>query len=105
MFTYLGSSVSFTENDSNMLLVKTLTAINKLSIIWKSDLSDKIKRDFFQAAVVSIPLYRLYHINADKAYREKVRRELHKNATSYIEQILEAISHKTATVHPPAFHL
>ena len=27
-----------------------------LSIIWKSDVSDKIKRNFFQAAVVSILL-------------------------------------------------
>ena len=29
------------------------TAINRLSIIWKSDLTDKMKRSFFQAAVVS----------------------------------------------------
>ena len=29
----------------------------KLSIIWKSDLTDKMKRSFFQAAVVSILLY------------------------------------------------
>ena len=34
-----------------------LTAINKLSIIWKSDLTDEMKRSFFQAAVVSILLY------------------------------------------------
>ena len=27
-------------------------------------------------------------MDADKAYREKSRRELYKNATSYIEQIL-----------------
>ena len=31
--------------------------IDRLSIIWKSDLTDKIKRSFFQAAVVSILLY------------------------------------------------
>ena len=28
-----------------------------LSIKWKSDLTDKMKRSFFQAAVVSIRLY------------------------------------------------
>ncbi len=28
------------------------TAIDRLSIIWKSDLTDKMKRSFFQAAVV-----------------------------------------------------
>ena len=33
------------------------TAIDRLSVIWKSDLTDKMKRSFFQAAVVSILLY------------------------------------------------
>ncbi len=32
-------------------------AIDRLSIIWKSDLTDKMKRSFLQAAVVSILLY------------------------------------------------
>ena len=40
-----------------MRLVKTWTAIDKLSVVWKSDLTDKIKHSFFQAAVVSILLY------------------------------------------------
>ena len=55
-FKYLGSSISSTENDVNVCLAKTWTAIDWLSIIWKSDLSDKIKLDSFQAAV-SILLY------------------------------------------------
>ena len=38
-------------------LTKAWTAINRLSIIWKSDLTDKMKRSFFQAAVTSILLY------------------------------------------------
>ena len=37
--------------------IKTWTAIDRLSIIWKSDLTDKMKRSFFQAVVVSILLY------------------------------------------------
>ena len=41
-----------------MRLTKAWTAINRLSIIWKSDLTDKMKRSFFQAAIVSILLYR-----------------------------------------------
>ena len=36
---------------------KAWTAIDRLSIIWKSDLTDKMKRSFFQAALVSILLY------------------------------------------------
>ena len=56
-FTYLGSSVSSTETDINTRLTKAWTAIDRLSVIWKSDLTDKIKRGFFQAAVVLILLY------------------------------------------------
>ena len=56
-FTYIRSSVSSTEKDIDMQLTKTWTAINKLSIIWKSNLTDKMKSSFFQAAVVSILLY------------------------------------------------
>ena len=56
-YTYLGSSVSSTEKDINTQLTKTWTSIDRLSIIWKSDLTDKMKRSFFQAAVVSILLY------------------------------------------------
>ena len=56
-FTYLGSSVSSIEKDIDPRLTKTWTATDKLSIIWKSDLTNKMKRSFFQAAVVSIQLY------------------------------------------------
>ena len=56
-FTYLGSSVSSTEKDIDTRLTKEWTAIDRLSIIWKSDLTDKMKRSFFQAAVVLILLY------------------------------------------------
>ena len=55
-FTYLGSSVSSTEKDINTRLTKAWTAINRLSIIWRSDLTDKMRRSFFQAAVISILL-------------------------------------------------
>ena len=55
-FTYLGSSVESTEKDIDTRLTKAWTAINRLSIIWRSDLTDKMKRSFFQAAVTSILL-------------------------------------------------
>ena len=45
-FTYHGSSVSSTENVINTRLTKAWTAIGRLSVIWKSDMSDKIKRRF-----------------------------------------------------------
>ena len=55
-FTYVGSSVESTEKDIDTRLTKAWT-INRLSIGWKSDLTDKMKRSFFQAAVTSILLY------------------------------------------------
>ncbi len=56
-FTYLGSSFSSTEIDINTRLAKTWTAIDRLSVIWKSDLTNIIKCSFIQAAVMSILLY------------------------------------------------
>ena len=56
-FTYLGSSVSSTETDINMLLAKAWTAIDRLSVMWKSELTDKMKRSFIQAVIVPILLY------------------------------------------------
>ena len=56
-FTYLGSSVSSTETNINTRLARVCTLIDMLSVIWKSDLADKIKRSFFQVAFVSILLY------------------------------------------------
>ena len=56
-FTYLGSCVSSTETDIDTWPAKAWTAINRLSVIWKSDLTDKRKYSFFQAAVMLILLY------------------------------------------------
>ena len=55
-FTYLRSNVTSTENDINMPLAKAWTAIDRL---WESDLSDKIKRSCFQAAIW------MHHMDAD----------------------------------------
>ena len=56
-FTYLRRSISSTETDIDTRLTKAWTAINRLSVICKSDLTDKMKQSFFQAAIVSILLY------------------------------------------------
>ena len=56
-FTYQGSSVSSTEKDIKTRLTKAWTAIDRLAVIWNSELTDKKKRSFFQAAVVLILLY------------------------------------------------
>ena len=103
-FTYLGSSVSSTEKDIDTRLTKTWTAIDKLSIIWKSDLSDKIKRSFFQAAVVSILLYGCTIWTLTK----RIEKELNGNYTRMLRVILNKSwrkhPHKAPTIRPPTSH-
>ena len=96
-FTYQGSSVESTEKDIETRLTKAWTAINRLSIIWKSDLTDKMKRSFFQAAVTS-----MHYMDANKTAGEETGWQLHKNAACNPEQVLAAAPHKTPTVRPPA---
>ena len=55
-FTSQGSRVSSTETDIDTRLARIWTTINRLSVVWKSDFTDKMKRNFFQVAVVSILL-------------------------------------------------
>ena len=103
-FTYLGSSISSTEKDIDTRLSKAWTAIDKLSIIWKSDLTDKMKRSFFQSPVVLILLYGCTTWTLTKWLEKKARRQLHKNAASNIEQVLDATPHKAPTIRPPTYH-
>ena len=103
-FTYLGSSVSSTETDINTWLTKAWTGIDRLPVIWKSDLTDKMKRSFFQAAVMSILLYRCTTWTLTKRLEMKLDGNLHKNAASNIEQVMEAAPHKAAAVLPLTTH-
>ena len=84
-FTYLGSSVSSTEKDIDTRLAKTWTANNRLSVIWMSDLTDKIKRSFFQAAVVSILLYRY----SARTLTNRMEKKLDGNYTRMLRAILD----------------
>ena len=56
-FIYLGSNILSTEMDVNIHQAKAVNSIDRLSIIWKSDLSGKRKLDFFQTLAVFIQLY------------------------------------------------
>ena len=103
-FTYLGSSVSSNEKDIDTRLTKAWTAIDRLSIIWKSDLTDKMKRSFFQAAVVSILLYGCTTWTLTKRPEKKTRRKLHWNVESSIEQVLATTPHETPTIRTLAPH-
>ena len=91
-FTYLGSSVSSTEKDIDTWLTKAWTAIDKLSVIWKSDLTDKMKRSFFQAAAVSIVLYG----RTTWTLTKRLEKKLDGNYT----RMLRAILNKSWWQHP-----
>ena len=91
-FTYLGSSVSSTETDINMRLAKAWTANDRLSVIWKSDPTDKMKHRFFQTAVMSILLYGCTTWTATK----RMEKKLDGNYT----RMLRAILNKSWKQHP-----
>ena len=96
-FTYLGSSVSSTEKDIDTRLTKAWTAIDRLSIIWKSNLSDKMKRCFFQAAVMSILLY--------GCTTWMLTKRLEKKLDGNYTRMLRAILNKSWQQHPTRHQL
>ena len=96
-FTYLGSSVASTEKDIDTRLTKAWTAINRLSIIWKSELTDKMKRSFFQAAVASILLYGCTTWTLTK----RLEKKLNGNYT----RMVRAILNKSWRQHPTRHQL
>ena len=96
-FTYLRSSVESTEEDIETRQTKAWTAINRLSIIWKSDLTDKLKRSFFQAAVTSILLYGCTTWTLTK----RLEKKLDGNYT----RMLRAILNKSWQQHPTRHQL
>ena len=96
-FTYQGSSVSSTEKDIDTRLTKAWTAIDRLSIIWKSNLSDKMKHSFFQAGVVSIMLYGCTTWTLTK----RLEKKLDGNYT----RMLRAILNKSWQQHPTRHQL
>ena len=81
-----------TEKDIDTRLTKAWTAIDRLSIIWKSNLTDKMKRSFFQAAVVSVLLYGCTTWTLTKW--------LEKNLDGNYTRMLRAILNKSWQQHP-----
>ena len=43
----------------------------------------------------------MHYMDANKTAGEEARRQLHKNATRNLKQVLAATSHKKPTVRPP----
>ena len=100
-FTYLESSVESTKKDIETRLTKAWIAINRLSIIWKSDLTDKMKRSFFQAAVTSILLYGCTTWTLTK----RLEKKLDGNYTRMLRAILKKSWRQHPTRHQLYGHL
>ena len=81
----------------NTRLAKAWTAIDKLSIIWKSDLTDKMKCSFFQSVVVSILLYGCTTWTLTK--------RLEKKPDGNYTRMLRAILNKSWRHHPTRHQL
>ena len=94
-------SVASTEKDIDTRLTKARTAINRLSIIWKSDLTDKMKRSFFQAAVTSILLYGCTTWTLTK----RLEKKLDGNYTRMLRAILNKSWRQYPTRHQLYGHL
>ena len=86
-FTYLGSSVSSTETDINTRLAKTWTAIDRLSVTWKSDLTNKMKGNFFPSSGC-----------VDTLWTQTKRME--KKLAGYSTRMLRAILNRSWRQHP-----
>ena len=56
-FAYLGSNIASTERDIQIRLGKAWGALHDLNKIWKSNLPEDLKRDFFRATVESVLVY------------------------------------------------
>ena len=96
-FTYLGSSISSTEKDIDTRLTRAWTAIDILLVIWKSGLTDKMKRSFFQATIVSILLY--------GCTTWMLTKQLEKKLDGNYTRMLRAILNKSWGQHPTKHQL
>ena len=78
-------------------LTRAWTAIDRLSIIWKSDLTDEMKRSFFQEAVVLILLYGC----TTRTLTKRLEKKLDSNYT----RMMRAILNKSWRQHPTRHQL
>ena len=85
-------------------LTKAWTAIDKLLIIWKSDLTDKMKRSYFSAAVVSILLYGCTTWTLTKWLEKKLDSNYTRMLRAILNNSWRQQPHKAPTIRPPVSH-
>ena len=93
-FILVGSNISSIESNVNIRIGKLWTAF-KLSFIYKSNLTDKRKRDSFQAVTESILLYGCTTWTSLKGIEKKLDWSY-----SRIQEILDVAPNKSAAAWP-----
>ena len=93
--------LSSTEKDINTRLTEVWTAIYRLSIIWRSHLTNKMKRSFSQAAVVPILLYGCTTWTLTK----RLEKKLNGNYTRMLRALLNKSWRQHPSRHQPYGHL
>ena len=68
-FIYIGSYISYTERDVNICIGKASSVIIRLSIIYKSNPSHKIKQNFFPTETIWYNY--MHHLNFNDTLLEK----------------------------------
>ena len=91
-FTYQGSCCLINRDRHQHVTSKGMASHDSLSVIWKSDLTDKMKRSFFQAAVVSMLLYGCTTWMLTKRIEKKI--------DGNYSRMLRAILNKSWQQHP-----
>ena len=92
-FKYLGAWIQSSERDMNIRIGQAWSALNKMGIMWKSNLQNHLKVGFFRATVESVLLY-----GAESwTMTGKMRDKLDGNYTRMLRVILGVSwkSHKT----------
>ena len=91
-FIYLGSNIASTERNVNTYIGKASTANDWLTNIWESNITGKIKQEFFQVETMSVLLVWLHHLN----FKENLKKKLNGNYTN----MLHAVLNKSWKQHP-----
>ena len=105
LFSHFGSIMLSTESDVATWLTKTCNVIDYLSIIMKSDLSNKMKEVFFQTVAVSILQYGYTTWTLTKYTEKKLNGKYTRIPRSVMNKSWKQYPIKIVTVWPLTFHL
>ena len=86
---YLGSYIASTDNDVSIRISKAWAVLNNLNKIWTSNLSIRLKRNFFRATVESVLVYGAITWTLTIALEKKIKWILHQNVTGSAKYFME----------------